>query len=105
MKEIIDQIMKVDNAASDVKLHHEKMINEKRQEYEKMMEDYRNKVLFDAKQKASELYDEIIHQAEHEAHIEEEKCKKESLLVEELYLKIEKQILDKIFKAMFLAEG
>ena len=105
MKEIIDEIIKVDNAASDVKLHHEKLISEKRKEYEKMMEDYRSKVLHDAKQKASEMYDEIIHHAEQEADFEEEKCKKESLLVEELYLKMEKQILEKVFKAMFLAEG
>ena len=105
MNEIIDQIMKVDSAASDVKILHEKMISEKRKEYEKAMEDYKNKVILDAKQKASELYDGIIHQAEQEANLEEEKCKKEALLVETLYLKIEKQILDKIFKDMFLTEG
>lgn len=105
MEDIIKQIVQIDSVALNTKQLNEENLKLKREQYEKEMSDYRDQVLGNAYKRADEVYNQIVSAGTKEYDLEEEKCRKVVLVVENHYLQIEETLLSNTFKELFGVEG
>ncbi|WP_313346211.1 hypothetical protein [Sedimentibacter sp.] len=105
MKEIIDQIIEIDSLAFENKTKNEQLLLEKKQEYEKTIQDYRIKKLDYAKNKAQQLAEETEKLINENELTQESKILKISEEIEKLYKKSEEDLVEKIFNKLFVLEG
>lgn len=105
MEEIIKQIAQIDSVAVSTKKNSEQALKNKQQQYEKEMIDYREETLAKAKQRAQELYHEIVNTGETGHNLEEERSKKLALVAQNRYLNREEALLNDVFDELFGVEG
>lgn len=105
MDEIIKQIAQIDSVAINTKKNSEEALKDKKQQYEKEMADYREETLAKAKERAQELYNEIVNAGETGQKLEEEKSKKLAFAAQNRYLQLEEGLVDEVFAALFGVEG
>jgi len=105
LKEIIDQIIEIDSLAFENKTKNEQLLLEKKQEYEKTIQDYRIKKLDYAKNKAQQLAEETEKLINENELTQESKILKISEEIEKLYKKSEEDLVEKIFNKLFVLEG
>lgn len=105
MKEIIDQIIEIDSLAFENKTKNEQLLLEKKQEYEKMIQDYRIEKLSYAKEKSQQLAEETEKFIQDNELAQKSKILKISEEIEKLYKKSEEDLVEKIFNKLFVLEG
>ncbi|MDA3733905.1 hypothetical protein PBV87_20740 [Niameybacter massiliensis] len=105
MEDIIKEIIKIDSNALENKKQQESRINERKAYYEAQMEAYEKERLASAKEKAEETYQSVIKAADEQYKFEEEKAKKQVLLIENKYLQVEGPLLEQVFNKLFLVEA
>lgn len=105
MEDIIRQIVQIDSVAFDTKKSNEEALKLRKEQYEKEISTYRENTLKEAQKRAKEIYDQIVSIGISGHDLEEEKCKKAALTVENHYLQIEEQLLQEVFEELFRVEG
>lgn len=105
MQEIIREIIKIDQLAFENQNRNEDALEERKQDYVRQMEEYKEYKLDKAEKKAEEMYKQIIEQGQQALKIEEEKAKQATLLIENKYFQIEQQLVDRLFKELFVVEA
>jgi hypothetical protein len=105
MEDIIKQVIQIDSIALNTKQMNDESLKLKIQQYEEEMSAYKEDVLEKTNQRANELYEHIIESSMGQYNIAEEKSKKTALLIENRFLQIEKELLDKVFYEIFAVEG
>lgn len=105
MEEIIKEIVKIDSNAMENKKQQENRINERKAYYEAQIAAYEKEWIEDAKEKAEKTYQDIIAAANEQYKFEEERAKKQVLLIENKYLQVEGSLLDTVFKQLFTMEA
>lgn len=105
MEDIIKQIVQIDTVALNTRRGNEEALRLKKEEYEKQIEAYKESTLAEAREKAKEVYDQIVSVGMTRHHFEEEKCKKISLAVENHYLQVEEALLKQVFEELVAVEG
>ena len=105
MEDIIKQIVQIDSVALNTKKLTEESLKLKREQYEKEISDYRDEVITRAYKRADEVYEQIVSTGTQQHDLEEQKCKKIALVVENRYLQIEETLLQNTFNELFGVEG
>ncbi len=105
MKDIIDQIIEIDSLAFENKTKNEQYLSKKKQEYEKMIQDYRTEKLSEAKNKAQLLSDETEKFIQENELSQKSKILKISEEIDKVYKLSEKDLIEKIFNKLFVLEG
>lgn len=105
MEDIIKEIINIDSNALESKKQQEDRINERKAYYEAQMLAYENERLASARKAADEIYENIIKAAQEQYKFEEEKAKKQVLLIENKYLQVEGPLLEQVFNKLFLVEA
>ena len=105
MEDIIKQIVQIDSVALNTRKGNEEALRLKKEQYEKEITSYRKDTLQRAQERANEIYEQIVATGISGHNLEEEKCKKTALAVENRYLQIEEQLLQEVFKELFEEEG
>lgn len=105
MQEVIREIIKIDQLAFQNQKQNEDILEERKQEYAKQMKEYKEHKLDKAQKKAEKMYKQIIDQGQQALTIEEERSKQATLLIENKYFQIEKQLVDGLFKELFVVEA
>lgn len=105
MEEIIKKIAQIDSVAVNTRANSEEALKEKKQQYEKEMADYRKETIEKAKERAQDLYKQIIDAGQTGHNLEEEKSKKLALVAQNRYLKVEEKLLSEVFTQLFGVEG
>lgn len=105
MEDIIKQIVQIDSVALNTKKLNEESLKLKREQYEKEISDYRDEVITRAYKRADEVYEQIVSAGTQQHDLEEQKCKKIALVVENRYLQIEETLLKNTFNELFGVEG
>lgn len=105
MEEIIKEIVKIDSNAMENKKQQENRINERKAYYEAQIAAYEKERIEDAKENAEKAYQDIIAAANEQYKFEEERAKKQVLLIENKYLQVEGPLLDTVFKQLFTMEA
>lgn len=104
MNEIIKQIAQIDSVAVSNRRNSEQALKERKEQYEKEMLDYREESLKKANERANEIYNQIIVTGETGHNLEEEKCKKLALAIQNRYLELEETLLNEVFNELFRVE-
>ena len=105
MNEIIKQIVQIDSVAVSNKKSSEQALKEKKEQYEKEILTYREESLRKANERANEIFNQIIESGKTSYNLEEEKCRKLSLVAQNRYLEIEETLLNEVFEELFRVEG
>lgn len=105
MEDIINQIIQIDSIAFENKKKNEDFLIKKKQEYENKLVNYRNEKIALAKKNAELIYESIEVNLEKEENLQAEKIKKISIQMENRYLKVENDVIQKIFNKLFVLEG
>ena len=105
MEDIINQIIQIDSIAFENKKKNEEFLIKKKQEYENKLTSYRNEKLAIANKKADLIYKSIEDDLEKEESLQKEKIKKISIQIENRYLQVENDVIQKIFQKLFVLEG
>lgn len=105
LKEIIDQIIEIDALAYDNKTKNEQILSNKKQEYESMISAYREEKISAAKVKAKETSEQTDAYIMEIEKSQKEQIKKISAEIDDIYLKAEKNLTQKIFNKLFVLEG
>nr|WP_312576384.1 hypothetical protein [Sedimentibacter sp.] len=104
MEDIINQIIQVDSAAFENKKKNEDFLIKKKQEYENAITNYRNEKIAIAKKNAEIIYANVETNLEKEENIQKEKIKRISMEMENRYLQVENDVIQKIFNKLFVLE-
>ena len=105
MEDIIKQIVQIDAVAFNTRRGYEEALKLKKEQYEKQMQEYKESTLAEAREKAKEVYEQIVAVGMTRHHLEEEKCKMISLAVENHYLQVEEALLKQVFEELVVVEG
>lgn len=105
MQEVIREIIKIDQLAFENQKHNEEELEKRKQSYISAMKEYKLHKISKANKKAEEMYAQIVGEGEYALEIEEEKSKQLTLRIQNKYLKVEEELVDKIFKELFVVEA
>lgn len=105
MEEIIKQIAQIDSVAVSNRINSEQALKEKREQYEDEIQAYREETLKKAKERADEIYNQIVMTGKTGHNLETEKCKKTAIEAQKRYLEIESTLLNEVFDEIFRVEG
>lgn len=105
MKDILEQVIQIDSDAFEEKKKNEEILTNKKQEYEKKIEEYRIQILNDASCDAKKIYSEIIDKEKKEVMRQEEQIKRMSDRIEKKYKRVETEVIEKIFNKLFVMGG
>ena len=105
MEEIIKQIAQIDSVAVSNKENSEQALKDRREQYEKEIIAYREETLTKAKERAEELYNEIIMTGKTGNSLETEKSRKTAVVTQNKYFEIEPVLLNEVFNEIFRVEG
>lgn len=105
MEEIIKQIVQIDSVAMGTRKSNEETLRLKKEQYEKEMSAYKEEVISKARQRAGEVYEQIVGAGMQNYQLEEEKCKQSALAIENRYLQVEECLLGSLFNEIFKVEG
>lgn len=101
MKNVIDQIAKIDSAAFENEQKNKTILNHQKRIFENEIMRYRNVKLRDANKTANEVYNTIMDQARTEYQQLEAEMKKNTSKLEKRYYKINEDVIDEIFSKVF----
>ena len=82
-----------------------KRLRLKKEQYEKEIAEYKENTLREAEKRAKEIYEQIVATGVSGHNLEEEKCKKVALAVENRYLQVEEGLLQEVFEQLIGVEG
>ena len=105
LKDVIEQIIEVDSLAFNNKVKNETVLSNKKQEYENKINSYKTEKLDAAKKNAkhtSEEAEAFILEIEKK---HDTKVQAMSSAMEKKYKQIEMDLIQKIFKKLFVLEG
>lgn len=105
MKDIIDQIIEIDALAYENKTKNEQTIITKKQEYENMISSYRDEKLLASKNKAQAIAEEADAFIKDNEKSLQEQIRNTSARIEKDYVKVENELVQKIFNKLFVSEG
>lgn len=105
MEEIIKQIAQIDSVAVSNRENSEQALKERRQNYEREMQTYREERLKKAKEQADRLYNEMVMNGEADHSLERDKSKRATEELQNRYAEIEKVLLNEVFDQLFGVEG
>ena len=101
MKEIIEQISRIDAIAFENEQKNKTILNKERTKFENEMKKYRDQKLEAANNKAKTTYNQIVSKAKSEHKTQEEKIKKIAGRIEYKYKKVEKDVIQEVFEKLF----
>lgn len=101
MKEIIEQISRIDALAFENEQKNKTILANEKQRYEDEIKNYRDNELAAANEKAEIIYQQIVSDAKNEYQIQEEKIKKISGQINNKYLKVENDVIKEVFEKLF----
>lgn len=101
MKEIIEQISRIDAVAFENEQKNKSILANEKQRYENEIKNYRDKRLSDANEKAKMIYQKIVSDAKNDYQIREKKIKEISSQINNNYLKVEKDVIKEVFEKLF----
>jgi hypothetical protein len=104
MDDIIREIIKIDSNAYEKKKQNEERMKEKKMRYEEQMKKYEEEKFNQGQQHNELLYQQIRELGEKENMVLEEKAKQTVLEIEKAYLKIEAELVEKVFEKLFVSE-
>ena len=102
MKEIIEQISRIDAVAFENEQKNKSILLNERQRFDNEIKKYRDQKLEIANNNAKIIYNQIINNAKNEYRIQEDKIKQIAGEMEEKYLKVEKEVINEVFEKLFL---
>ena len=108
MKEIIDQISRIDAIAYENEQKNKSILNNEKLRLENEIKKYREQRMKASNEKAQLLHDRIVAEAKMDYHIQEEKNRELSHQFEQNYNKVEKAVIREILEKLFpckLADG
>ncbi len=105
MKDVIEQIIEVDSLAFENSKKNEQLLLSKRQEYEKTIADYRSERVEAAKKNAQLIAEETNAFILDNEKSQIKEIQKISAVLEQNYKQVEKDLIEKIFKKLFVLEG
>ncbi|MDW5300263.1 MAG: hypothetical protein SA378_09015 [Sedimentibacter sp.] len=103
MKEIIDQIINIDNLADESKSRNEETLLKKKQEYEDILASYRNEKLENAKKYSQALYEETEAFIKNNDTVQKEKIQQISAEIEKSYLNSREALISKTLDKLFVS--
>ena len=101
MKEIIEQISRIDALAFENEQKNKTILANEKQRYEDEIKNYRDNELAAANEKAEIIYQQIVSDAKNEYQIQEEKIKKISGQINNKYLKVKNDVIKEVFEKLF----
>lgn len=101
MKNVIEEIARLDAQAFENERKNRSAIFQQRQKYENEIKRYRENKIKEANEKAKAAYDEVIEKAQREYREKEAEMEQRSELLEKQYLKVESKVLDTVFQKLF----
>lgn len=101
MKDIIEQISRIDAVAFENEQKNKSILFNEKQRYENEMKNYREQKLKTANSNAKLTYNQIVSKAKSECQVQEKKVKKITDQIEGNYLKVEKTVIKGIFEKLF----
>lgn len=101
MKEIIEQISRIDAVAFENEQKNRKILANEKQRLENEMKKYRDKKLSVANEKAKTIYHQTVGKTKAEYQVQEDEIKKISGQIEKFYQSVEKDIIKKIMGELF----
>jgi len=104
LDDIINQIIQVDSVAFENEKKNEETLIKKKQECDNKITGYRNEKIAIAKKNAELIYENVEIDLEKEKRMQEEKLKKISIEMENRYVKIENDVIQKVFNKIFVLE-
>jgi gas vesicle protein len=105
MDDIIHQIIKIDSVAFENKKKNEQFLINKKQEYENIINNYKNEKIAIAKFSADEINKNIEESLKKQEELNNEKINKLTSDMEAKYLTVENELINEIFKKLFVLEG
>jgi hypothetical protein len=102
MKEIIGQISRIDAVAFENEQKNKSILENEKQRYENEIKSYRDQKLSEANAKAKMIYQQIVGDAKNVYQIREKKIKEISSQINSNYLKVEKDVIKKVFEKLFI---
>ena len=105
MDDIIHQIIKIDSVAFENKKKNEQFLINKKQEYENIINNYKKEKMAIAKFSADEINKNIEESLKKQEELNNEKINKLTSDMEAKYLTVENELINEIFKKLFVLEG
>lgn len=104
MKNVIDQIAKIDAVAFEKEQKNRTILNHQRRIFKNEIERYRSQKLKEANKAANEVYNSIMDKARTDYRQLESEMKKNTAQLENRYYKVNKEVIDKIFTKIFTVQ-
>lgn len=101
MKEIIDEISRIDAIAYENEQKNRLLLYNEKLRLENEMKKYREHRLKEAEETARMLYERIAAEAQRDYQIQEEKNRELSLKFDESYSRVEKEVIAKLMEKLF----
>lgn len=105
MDDIIHQIIKIDSVAFENKKKNEQFLINKKQEYENIINNYKNEKMAIAKFNADVINKDIEESLKEQEELNNEKINKLTADMETKYLSIENELINEVFNKLFVLEG
>lgn len=100
MKEIIDQIVSIDDKAYRSEQNSKAALASERKKLENEMERYRAQVLKEAEKKADTIYNKIINEANEEYRLQQKKNRKLTDRISARYEELEDGVLEQVLSKL-----
>ncbi len=102
MKEVIEQIVRIDSEAFETERKNRHLLENERARLENEMREYREKRLKDAEKQAVQIYDRIVGEAMENHRKQEQKMRDMADRINENYKKVESAVLKKVMEKLFM---
>lgn len=101
MRDIIEQIIQIDAVAFENEQKNQLIIAREKQKYENEINKYRDYKLKTAEERANDIYNQIKSSAQNEYKEKEDEMKKNIMLMDSKFLKVEKDVIKNILEKLF----
>jgi hypothetical protein len=105
LKDVIDQIIQIDNLAYENKNKYDEALLNKKEEFESMKDNYQNEKLEAAQNNAKKIFESTESIVRENEKSYNDKINQISSAIDKKYQKAEKELVKKIFDKLFVLEG
>jgi hypothetical protein len=105
LKDVIDQIIQIDNLAYENKNKYDEALLNKKKEFESMKDNYQNEKLEAAQNNAKKIFESTESIVRENEKSYNDKINQISSAIDKKYQKAEKELVKKIFDKLFVLEG
>ncbi|HOW23025.1 MAG TPA: hypothetical protein PLV23_05290 [Sedimentibacter sp.] len=105
MKDVLSQIIQIDNKAFEKQKQNENELFKIRKDYEETISTYKKEKLNDAKHKAEFIAEKIDSAIKSEEEKQKDIINRISDEIDKIYRDCEKALTEKLIKKLFMAEG